>query len=192
MNLDGKPSHECPVMLKFLKTSLLVLHFSYFTLMTFLMISSVILLCMLMRLLFTLSFIRHLFVATTTVGFRTWTGTGSLIWILEKLNLFYLPCVITLLLLMWKWMALWGKGRVSIRETVQEIEHTLQQFYSFPYFFFILCPNQTPSIFKLGFLAYITTSLFCVVFVLKFLPEIKLNILNTTSYYVRKAYSLTD
>ena len=89
-------------------------------------------------------------------------------------------------------MALWGKGRVSIRETVQEIQHTLQQFYSFPYFFFILCPNQTPSIFKLGFLAYITTSLFCVVFVLKFLPEIKLNILNTTLYYHRKAYSLTD
>ena len=47
-------------MLKFLKAPFLVLHFSYYTLMNFLMMLSVILLSMLMTLLFILSVIRHL------------------------------------------------------------------------------------------------------------------------------------
>ena len=48
------------LMLEFLKAPFLVLHFSYYTLMTFLMMLSVILLSMLMILLSTLSVIRHL------------------------------------------------------------------------------------------------------------------------------------
>ena len=48
------------LMLEFLKASFLVLHFSYYTLMTFLMMLSVILLSMLMILLSILSVIRHL------------------------------------------------------------------------------------------------------------------------------------
>ena len=48
------------LMLEFLKAPFLVLHFSYYTLMTFLMMLSVILLSMLMILLSTLNVIRHL------------------------------------------------------------------------------------------------------------------------------------
>ena len=48
------------LMLEFLKDSFLVLHFSYYTLMTFLMMLSVILVFMLMILLSTLNMIRHL------------------------------------------------------------------------------------------------------------------------------------
>ena len=48
------------LMLEFLKAPFLVLHFSYYTLMTFLMILSVILLSMLMKLLSIQSVIRHL------------------------------------------------------------------------------------------------------------------------------------
>ena len=48
------------LMREFLKTPFLVLHFSYYTLMTFLMMLSVILLSMLMMLLSTLNVIRHL------------------------------------------------------------------------------------------------------------------------------------
>ena len=48
------------LMLEFLKAPFLVLHFSCYILMTFLMMLSVILLSMLMILLFTLSVIRHL------------------------------------------------------------------------------------------------------------------------------------
>ena len=48
------------LMLEFLKAPFLVLHFSYYTLMTFLMMLSVILLSMLMVLLSIISVIRHL------------------------------------------------------------------------------------------------------------------------------------
>ena len=48
------------LMLEFLKAPFLVSHFSYYTLMTFLMMLSVILLSMLMILFSTLSVIRHL------------------------------------------------------------------------------------------------------------------------------------
>ena len=48
------------LMLEFLKGPFLVLHFSYYTLMTFLMILSLILLSVLMMLLSTLNVIRHL------------------------------------------------------------------------------------------------------------------------------------
>ena len=57
------------LMLEFLKAPFLVLHFSYYTLITFLMMLSVILLSILMILLTTLNVIRHLSVATTRIGF---------------------------------------------------------------------------------------------------------------------------
>ena len=47
------------LMLEFLKAALLLLHFSFYTLMTFLMMVPVILLFMLMILLSTLNVIRH-------------------------------------------------------------------------------------------------------------------------------------
>ena len=50
----------------------LVLHFTYYTLMTFLIMLSVILLSMLMILLFTLNVIRIWSVGTTRIGFWTW------------------------------------------------------------------------------------------------------------------------
>ena len=58
--LDGKSSQEYPVNAGFLKDPFLVLHFSYYTLMTFLMMLSLILPYMLMVLLSILSGIRHL------------------------------------------------------------------------------------------------------------------------------------
>ena len=65
--LDGKSSQEYPVNAEFLKAPFLVLHFSYSTLMTFLMILSVILLSMLMILLCTLNVIRHLWQIRTGI-----------------------------------------------------------------------------------------------------------------------------
>ena len=58
--LDGKSSQEYPVNAGVPQSLFLVLHFSYYTLMTFLMMLSVILLFMLMILLSTLNVIRHL------------------------------------------------------------------------------------------------------------------------------------
>ena len=84
------------LMLEFLKAPFLVLHFSYYTLMTFLTILSVILLSMLMILLSKLSVIRHLicgnnvnWLLNLNLIYKTlWTGvrSGLLISVLEKLN----------------------------------------------------------------------------------------------------------
>ena len=60
MVLDGKSLKEYPVNAGIPQSSNLVLHFSYFTLMTFLIMLSVILLYTLMILLSILSVIRHL------------------------------------------------------------------------------------------------------------------------------------
>ena len=58
--LDGNLHKNIQLILVFLKGLFLVLHFSYYTLMTFLMMLSVILLSMLMILRPTLNAIRHL------------------------------------------------------------------------------------------------------------------------------------
>ena len=57
----GSTHKNTQLMLEFLKAPLLVLHFSYYRLITFLMMLSMILLSMLMILLYTLNMIWHLF-----------------------------------------------------------------------------------------------------------------------------------
>ena len=59
----GSLHKNIQVMLEFLKAPFLVPHFSYYTLMTFLIMLSVMLLSMLMTLLSTLNVIRHLICA---------------------------------------------------------------------------------------------------------------------------------
>ena len=114
--LDGKSSQEYPVNVEFFKALFLVLHFSYYTLMTFLMMLSVILLSMLMIILCTICVIRHLICGNNynwllnlnLIYKKLWTGAGSglLISILEKLNWFPLARLIKLAILIWKWMGL--------------------------------------------------------------------------------------
>ena len=100
----GSLSKNIQVELEFLKSPFLVLHFSYYTLMTFLIMLSVILLSMLMIVLFTLSVIRHLicgnrknWVLNLNLIYETlWTGVGSgfLVSVLEKLTPFCLTNLI--------------------------------------------------------------------------------------------------
>ena len=92
----GSLHKNIQLMLEFLKGPLLVLHFSYYALMTFLMMLSVILLSRLMILLSILSVIRHLtcgnnlnWVLNLNLIYETlWTGarSGLLILMLGKLN----------------------------------------------------------------------------------------------------------
>ena len=99
------------LMLEFLKAPFLVLHFSYYTLMTFLMMLSVILLSMLMILLSTLNLIRHL-ICDSNLNWRLnlnliyktlWAGGGK--WLVDFIlcwknsTLFHLTGLITLVLL---------------------------------------------------------------------------------------------
>ena len=97
------------LMLEFLKAPFLVLHFSCYTLMTFLMMLSVILLSMLMILLSILSAIRHLICGNNLnwllnlnlIYDKLWTGVrgGLLISMMEKLSWFCLTGLITIVLL---------------------------------------------------------------------------------------------
>ena len=90
--------------------------FSSFTLMTFIVVLSVILLSMLMIVLSILSVIRHLICGNNlywllnyNLIYETlWTGvrSGLLISMLGKLNWFPLNSLITMVLLMWRWMGL--------------------------------------------------------------------------------------
>ena len=105
----GSLHKNIQLMLEFLKAPYLVLHFSYYTLMTFLMLS-VILLSMLMILLSILIVIRHLiydnnlnWLLNLNLIYETlWTGarSGLLISMLGKLSWFRLTGLITLVLLM--------------------------------------------------------------------------------------------
>ena len=100
------------LILEFLKTLFLVLHFSYYTLLTFLLILSVILLSMLMILLSILSLIRDLICGNKNnwhlIYEAPWSGadSGLLISMLEKLNWFCL---------MWKWMGLFLRENKHLR-----------------------------------------------------------------------------
>ena len=73
------PLHKnIQLMLVFLKAPFLVLHFPYYTSMTFLMMLSVILLSLLIILLSTLSMIRHLICGNLNLTYTTLqTGAGS-------------------------------------------------------------------------------------------------------------------
>ena len=112
------------LMLEFFKALFLLQHFSYYILMTFLIIS-VILLSMLMILLFIISVIKHLICENTLNWLLNlnpickilWTGakSGLLISMLGKLNWFCLTSLVTLMLLMWKWMGLFLKKNHLLR-----------------------------------------------------------------------------
>ena len=97
-------------MLEFLKGLFLVLHFSYYTLMTFVTMLSIILLSMLMILLSILSVIRHLICSNNNLNWLLnlnliykilWTRvrSGLLISMLRKVNWFHLIGLITMVLL---------------------------------------------------------------------------------------------
>ena len=103
-------------MLEFLKVPFLVLHFSYYTVMTFRTMFSVILLSMLMIPLSILSVIRHLICGNNLNGLlnlnliyetlRAGVRSGLLISMLGKLSWLRLTGLITMVLLMWKLMGL--------------------------------------------------------------------------------------
>ena len=98
------------LMLEFLEGPFLVLHFSYYKLMTFPTMLSVIFLSMLMILLSIVSVIRHVicgnklnWLLNLNLIYKTiWTGvrSGLLISMLGKLNWFRLTSLITMVLLM--------------------------------------------------------------------------------------------
>ena len=106
----GSLDKNIQLMLEFLKVPFLILYFSYYILMTFVMMLSVILLSKLMILLSILSVIRHLICGNNLnwllnlnliyEALGTGAGSGLLISVLEKLNLFCLTGLITLMLLM--------------------------------------------------------------------------------------------
>ena len=113
------------LMLEFLKGPFLVLHFSCCILMTFLMMLYVILLSMLMILLSTVSVIENLicgnnlnWLLNLNLIYETlWTGvrSGLLISMLGKLSWFRLTGVITVVLLMSKWMGLFLRKKHILR-----------------------------------------------------------------------------
>ena len=108
--LDGSLPKNIQLMPEFLKAPFLVLHFSYYTLMTFLMMLSVILLSMLMILLSILGVIWLLicgnnlnWLLNLNLIYETrWTGvrSGLLISMLRKLSWFHLTSLITIVLLL--------------------------------------------------------------------------------------------
>ena len=108
--LGGKCSQEYPVKAGDPQSSILGLHFSYYTVMTFLTMLSVILLSMLMILHSILNVIRHLicgnnlnWLLNLNLIYETlWTGvrSGLLISMLGKLSWFRLINQITMVLLM--------------------------------------------------------------------------------------------
>ena len=122
---DGKSSQEYPVNAKFPKASFLVLHISYYTLMTFLMMLSLILLSMLMILLSILSVIRNQICGNNmdwllnfSLIYETlWTGARKFLLILKlgKLGWFQLTGLITLVLLVWKCLGLFLRTNHLLR-----------------------------------------------------------------------------
>ena len=123
--LGGKCSQEYPVKAGVPQSSILGLHFSYYTVMTFLTMLSVILLSMLMILLSVLNVIRHLICGKNLNWLLnlnliyetlwTWVRNGLLISMLGKLSWFCLTCQITMVLLMLKWMGLFLRKNHILR-----------------------------------------------------------------------------
>ena len=121
----GRLHKNIQLMLYFLKVPFLVLHLSYYTSMIFLMMLYVILLSMLMILLSILSVIKHLicgsnynwFLNLNLIYETLWTeaASGLLISMLERLNWFHLTSLITLVLLMGKWMSLFLRKNHLLR-----------------------------------------------------------------------------
>ena len=113
------------LMLESLKAPFFVLHFSCYAVITFLTMLSVILLYMLMILLFILNVIRHLICGNNlnwllnfNLIYKTlWTElrSGLLISMLGKLNWFRLTGLITVVLLLWKWMGLFLRKNHPLR-----------------------------------------------------------------------------
>ena len=113
------------LMWEFLKAPFLVLHFSYYTLMTFLMMLSVIMQSMLMILLSILSVIGHLisgnnlnWLLNLNLIYETqWIGvrSGLLISMLGKLSWFCLTGLITVVLLISKWVGLFLRKNHLLR-----------------------------------------------------------------------------
>ena len=116
--------NNAQLMLQFLKAPFLVLHFSCFTLMTFLTMLSVILLSMLI-LIFILSVIRHLICCNNLNWLLNlnliyeilWTGVRSsfMVSMLGKLSWFCLTGLKTMVLLIQKWMGLFLRKNYLLR-----------------------------------------------------------------------------
>ena len=136
-------------MLEFLKALFLVLHFSFYTLMTFLMIFYVILLSMLMIKLSVLNLMRHHLICGNNKSWLLklnlirktldWAESGLLISMVEKLNLFYLTSLITLELAVdVKMDGTWGKiinqNIISIAKTASKkigaLSHSMKFLFS--------------------------------------------------------------
>ena len=121
----GSLHKSIQLMLELLKGLLLALHFPYYILRTFLMMLSVLLPSMLMILLSILSVIRHLifgnnlnWLLNLNLIYETrWTGvrSGLLISMLGKLSWFRLTGLITMVLLMWKWVGLFLRKNHPLR-----------------------------------------------------------------------------
>ena len=121
----GSLCKNIQLILEFLKALFLVLHFSFYTLMTFLMMLSVIMLSMLTILLSILKVIRHLICGSNqnwllnlNLIYETlWTGAASgwLISMLERLNWSRLTGLITWVILLWKCMGLFLRNNHLLR-----------------------------------------------------------------------------
>ena len=121
----GNLHNNNQLLLEFLKVPFLVLHLSYYTLMTFLMMLSVILLSMLMILFSFLSVTRHLicgnnfnWLLNLNLTYETlWSGvrSGLLISMLGKFWWFPLTSLKRMVLLMWKWMGLFLRKNHLLR-----------------------------------------------------------------------------
>ena len=104
---------------------IMVLHFSCYTSMTFLKMLSVILLSMLMILLSILSAIRHPICSNNLnwllnlnliyEALRTWVRSALLISVLANLSWLRLTGLITMVLLLWKWMDLFLRKNYPLR-----------------------------------------------------------------------------
>ena len=104
----GSLRKNIQLMLVSFKITFLVQHSSYYTPMSFLMMSSVIMLFMIMIKLSSLSMSRHLVCGSNKLSSEPLTIVRKdlLISVLEKQNLFRLTGLIALARLMWKWMSM--------------------------------------------------------------------------------------